>query len=56
MVGKDRYQGMQKHFSNYVELEIRDLLVNAGFRVLEVQRAKTKRQNSFMDIFAVPAV
>ncbi|MDO8650025.1 MAG: class I SAM-dependent methyltransferase, partial [Candidatus Berkelbacteria bacterium] len=54
MVGKDRYQGMQKHFSNYVELEIRDLLANAGFRVLEVQRAKTKRQNSFMDIFAVP--
>lgn len=56
LVGKERYLGMRKYFSNYAEPEIRKLLAEAGFEVLNVQRAKTKRQNSFMDIFAVPTV
>lgn len=56
LVAKGRYLGMKKYFSNYNETEVKKLLRDAGFTVLDVQRAETKRQNPFMDIFAVPAV
>lgn len=56
LMSKERYFGNSKYFANYTETEITQLLTGSGFTVADILRAKTLRQNAFMDIFARPTV
>ncbi|MDP3992641.1 MAG: class I SAM-dependent methyltransferase [bacterium] len=56
MKSKERYLGNSKYFAHYSEAEITGLLTDVGFTTLKIMRAKTPRQNVFMDIFARPIV
>ncbi|MEK7170713.1 MAG: class I SAM-dependent methyltransferase [Patescibacteria group bacterium] len=53
---KERYFGSKKYFANYTEDEIKQLITDGGFTVMDIIRAKTTRQNVFIDIFARPTV
>lgn len=53
---KERYFGNSKYFAHYTETEITGFLTDAGFTTLNIIRAKTPRQNAFIDVFTRPTV